>query len=171
MAIRWNSFFTRESKREQNTKKEESRTMTEQDIRNMVNQEVSAASMKQQVISYMEDVNSQGIRTEALLSEIRDAVDNSIRRIEEMSQNNDEIEASIKRVGDIGEEIKNSVHKDNLLTYKNIKLLFEEAEERRIAENKKIKRAANAAVVLSAITLAILIGAAAFAVVWYFLFK
>lgn len=168
MAIRWNSFFTRESKRDQNTKKEETRTMTEQDIRNMVNQEVSAASMKQQVISYMEDVNSQGIRTEALLSEIRDAVDNSIRRIEEMSQNNDEIEASIKRVGDIGEEIKNSVHKDNLLTYKNIKLLFEEAEERRIVENKKIKRAANASVVLSAITLVILVGAAAFGAVWYF---
>ena len=168
MAIRWNSFFTRESKRDQNTKKEETRTMTEQDIRNMVNQEVSAASMKQQVISYMEDVNSQGIRTEALLSEIRDAVDNSIRRIEEMSQNNDEIEASIKRVGDIGEEIKNSVHKDNLLTYKNIKLLFEEAEERRIVENKKIKRVATASVVLSAITLAIIVGAAAFAVVWYF---
>lgn len=168
MAIKWNSFFTRENKREQNTKKEEPRTMTEQDIRNMVNQEVSAASMKQQVISYMEDVNSQGIRTEALLSEIRDAVDNSIRRIEEMSQNNDEIEASIKRVGDIGEEIKNSVHKDNLLTYKNIKLLFEEAEERRIVENKKIKRVATASVVLSAITLVILVGAAAFGAVWYF---
>lgn len=171
MAIKWNSFFTRENKREQNTKKEETRTMTEQDIRNMVNQEVSAASMKQQVISYMEDVNSQGIRTEALLSEIRDAVDNSIRRIEEMSQNNDEIEASIKRVGDIGEEIKNSVHKDNILTYKNIKLLFEETEERRIAENKKIKRAVTVAVVLSAITLAILVGAAAFGVVWYFWFR
>lgn len=171
MAIRWNSFFTRESKREQNTKKEEPRTMTEQDIRNMVNQEVSAASMKQQVISYMEDVNSQGIRTEALLSEIRDAVDNSIRRIEEMSQNNDEIEASIKRVGDIGEEIKNSVHKDNLLTYKNIKLLFEESEERRIKENKKIKSAATASVVLSAITLAIIVGAVALAVVWYFWFR
>ena len=171
MAIRWNSFFSRESKREQNTKKEETRTMSEQDIRNMVNQEVSAASMKQQVISYMEDVNSQGIRTEALLSEIRDAVDNSIRRIEEMSQNNDEIEASIKRVGDIGEEIKNSVHKDNLLTYKNIKLLFEEAEERRIQENKKIKKAATASVVLSAITLVVLVGAVALAVVWYFLFR
>lgn len=168
MAIRWNSFFSRESKREQNIKKEEPRTMSEQDIRNMVNQEVSAASMKQQVISYMEDVNSQGIRTEALLSEIRDAVDNSIRRIEEMSQSNDEIEASIKRVGDIGEEIKNSVHKDNLLTYKNIKLLFEEAEERRIKENKKIKSATTAAVVLSAITLVILVGAAAFGAVWYF---
>ena len=171
MAIRWNSFFSRESKREQNMKKEETRTMSEQDIRNMVNQEVSAASMKQQVISYMEDVNSQGIRTEALLSEIRDAVDNSIRRIEEMSQNNDEIEASIKRVGDIGEEIKNSVHKDNLLTYKNIKLLFEEAEERRIQENKKIKKVATASVVLSAITLVVLVGAVALAVVWYFLFR
>lgn len=171
MAIRWNSFFTRESKREQNTKKEETRTMSEQDIRNMVNQEVSAASMKQQVISYMEDVNSQGIRTEALLSEIRDAVDNSIKRIEEMSQNNEEIEASIKRVGDIGEEIKNSVHKDNLLTYKNIKLLFEEAEERRIKENKKIKGTATAAVVLSAITLAIIVGAVALAIVWYFWFR
>lgn len=171
MAIRWNSFFSRESKRESGAKKEEQRTMSEQDIRNMVNQEVNQASMKKQVISYMEDVNSQGIRTETLLSEIKDAVDDSIKRIEEMSHSNEEIEASIKRVGDIGEEIKNSVHKDNLLTYKNIKMLLEESEAVRLNEIKKVKSAAAATVVLSAITMVFSIGIVALVLVWYFCLK
>lgn len=171
MAIRWNSFFSRESKRESGAKKEEQRTMSEQDIRNMVNQEVNQASMKKQVISYMEDVNSQGIRTEALLSEIKDAVDDSIKRIEEMSHSNEEIEASIKRVGDIGEEIKNSVHKDNLLTYKNIKMLLEESEAVRLNEIKKVKSAATASVVISAITMVFSIGIVALVLVWYFCLK
>lgn len=171
MAIRWNSFFSRESKRESGAKKEEQRTMSEQDIRNMVNQEVNQASMKKQVISYMEDVNSQGIRTEALLSEIKDAVDDSIKRIEEMSHSNEEIEASIKRVGDIGEEIKNSVHKDNLLTYKNIKMLLEESEAVRLNEIKKVKSAAIASVVISAITMVFSIGIVALVLVWYFCLK
>lgn len=173
MAMKWNIFSSREPKREPIRKEE--RTMTEQDIRNMVNQEVSAASVKKQVINYMEDVSAQGVRTEALLGEIKEAMDLSLYKIEEVSKKSelapekmDEIEKSINRIAELGEEIKNSVHKDNILTYKNIKILIEETDANNQGRARAIKRGVNAIVIMTALILAIAVCGAAFVALKYF---
>ncbi len=173
MAMKWNIFSGRDNKKE--PVRREEHTMTEQDIRNMVTREVNAASVKKQVINYMEDVSAQGVRTEALLNEIKDAIDLSMYRIEEVSNKSglapekmEEIEKSINRVEQLGEEIKNSVHKDNLLTYKNIKILIEEAEADNKGRARAVKRGINAIVIMTGLTLAIAVAGAVFIALKYF---
>lgn len=178
MAGRWNIFSGKAAGREKSGKSVHTTgesALTERDIRAMVNQEVNAASVKKQVINYMEDVSAQGVRTEALLSEIKNVVDYSLYRIEEISnkadvapERMDELESSIKQIGNIGEELKASVHKDNLLTYKNIKQLIDGTDDKNEGRTGALKKGVTAAVIMSSVTLGIVVMLAVFIALCYF---
>ena len=178
MAAKWNIFAGREPRRE-NVKKEEhavkEHTITEQDIQAMVSQEVNAASIKKQVINYMEDVSARGVRTEALLTEIKNSVDFSLYRIDEVSKKTEiapdkmtEIQKSINHISDLGDEIKASVHKDNLLIYKNVKTLMDETDAQNEERIRILKKGINAAVAVSVCTLVIAAALAIFTILCYF---
>lgn len=129
MAVRWKGFSGKEHK--------DSKGITAQEIHNIVSREVSAASMKNQVMNYIDEISALGIRTEAVLDELKE----SCARIEDIvktggSDNNrlDSIADTVERVAELSESLEASIHRDNLISYQNIKETLEQLEE-----NNKIR--------------------------------
>ena len=131
MALNW-KYFTPKKKES----KKEDRSLSSDDVRNIVNQEVSTAAMKNQIVKYFDDIAAQGIRTEALLGEVKDEINKTIPKVEQ-----------------IGHSLEESVHKDSLLSYKNIKEILDEIDERNAIRAKKIRGIAVWALIFSLLTL------------------
>ncbi len=184
MAINWNSLTGRPSRKTHTDTTGRDSGITADEVKHIVGNEVRAASMKNQVIHYMEDVNAQSIRTEALLGEIKDVIDTSLLRIneavtmdatqvekideinssivrlealsskietsiakqmEEEKENPDEVLDSIDKVSQeiehliqMNREIEESVHKDNLVSYKNLKTMLDAMESNNVSRHKKL---------------------------------
>ncbi len=156
MALKWNTFSGRDRKPQQ--KKEEK--ITQQDIKNMVSQEVSAASMKNQLMKYMDDVQSQGIRTEALINEMKESIDASLGKLEELAEFNsvdkdklEEIQKSVNKAAGISNGLEASIHKDNLISYKNIRDIITESDGKNSIRAGKIRSAVFICLFLNVITL------------------
>lgn len=146
MAVKWNILTGRKTgkkvragvEKKENVKnrpaeQQGDKGLTQEEIKSIVDREISAASMKNQMVKYFNNIESQGIRTEAILEELRTSVDtalDSIRtaaeRDSENSQKIMEINAAVTRVESISRGLTDNIHKDNLLTYTNMKELIEQ---------------------------------------------
>ena len=80
MAIKWNVLTGRNKKRvkpqaqtkakepvKEVVKESEEKGITPEEIKNLVDREINAASMKNQMVKYFNNIEAQGIRTEAIL--------------------------------------------------------------------------------------------------------
>lgn len=170
MAIKWNMFSgaDRKSAAKQNEKK----TLTADEVRNIVNREVNTVSAQSKIMKYFDELEAQGVRTEALLGEIREAIDDSISQVKEAALGSnismgklEEIDASVKKVEQLSLGLENTIHKDNLLSYKNIKDRLDEIEENNIVRARKIRRKANAAVVFGILNFIGILGIAGLLIV------
>ena len=102
-----------------------------------------------------------GIRTEAILEELRTAVDTSINKIQdaankdfENTQRILEINAAVSRVEKISRGLEENIHKDNLLTYTNMKELIEQTDRKNERRLKKIKTGIVFGIIFSIISMA-----------------
>lgn len=159
MAIKWNVLTGRNKKRvkpqaqtkakepvKEVVKEPEEKGITPEEIKNLVDREINAASMKNQMVKYFNNIEAQGIRTEAILEELKSAVDVSINKIQdaankdfENTQRILEINAAVSRVEKISKGLEENIHKDNLLTYTNIKELIELTDRKNERRLNKLK--------------------------------
>ena len=163
MAIRRNVFSGTDKKTA--AKQNEKKALTADEVRNIVSREVNTVSAQSKIMKYFDELEAQGVRTEALLGEIREAIDDSISQVKEAAAGSnismgklEEIDASVKKVEQLSMGLENTVHKDNLLSYKNIKDRLEELEENSIFRAKKIRRKVNAAIVFGVLNFIGIIG-------------
>ena len=174
MAIKWNILTGRNKKRARMTipvkskepaketvKETEDKGITPEEIKNLVDREINAASMKNQMANYFNNIEAQGIRTEAILEELKIAVDASLNKIQdaankdfENSQRILEINAAVGRVEKISRGLEESIHKDNLLTYTNLKELIEQTDRRNEKRFKKIKAGVIVGIIFSILSVA-----------------
>ncbi len=158
MAIRWNVFQGKESGRSKVHRAE--RPLTDEAIKNIVSKEVSAASMKSQLMKYYDEASASSIRTEAVLGEIKEAMDDSLAIIKEAAisdSNNsdklDELNRLVQRNTQLSENLESSVHKDNLLTYKNIKDILESIENNNRARAGRLRTGIIVCLIINGITI------------------
>ena len=174
MAIKWNILTGRNKKRAKMTipvkskepvketvKETEDKGITPEEIKNLVDREVNAASMKNQMVNYFNNIEAQGIRTEAILEELKIAVDASLNKIQdaankdfENSQRILEINAAVGRVEKISRGLEESIHKDNLLTYTNLKELIEQTDRKNEKRLKKLKAGIIVGIIFSILSVA-----------------
>lgn len=153
MALRWNTFTQKDRKPE--LRKEADESITTEKVKHIISTEVRAASMQNQVLSYLNDANAQGIRTEALMEEVKETISVSLERIEEAVAGNqqneerlEEIHASVDKLAKTSQNLEASIHKDNLLTYKNIKVLLDDLEDNNRLRAGTLKRMLSLAIIL-----------------------
>lgn len=170
MAIKWNLLTGRNKKRvkpqvqpkaKEPVKEPEEKGITPEEIKDLVDREINAASMKNQMVKYFNNIEAQGIRTEAILEELRTAVDTSINKIQdaankdfENTQRILEINAAVSRVEKISRGLEENIHKDNLLTYTNMKELIEQTDRKNERRLKKIKTGIVFGIIFSLISMA-----------------
>lgn len=170
MAIKWNLLTGRNKKRvkpqvqpkvKEPVKEPEEKGITPEEIKDLVDREINAASMKNQMVKYFNNIEAQGIRTEAILEELRTAVDTSINKIQdaankdfENTQRILEINAAVSRVEKISRGLEENIHKDNLLTYTNMKELIEQTDRKNERRLKKIKTGIVFGIIFSIISMA-----------------
>lgn len=170
MAIKWNVLTGRNKKRvkpqvqpkaKEPVKEPEEKGITPEEIKDLVDREINAASMKNQMVKYFNNIEAQGIRTEAILEELRTAVDTSINKIQdaankdfENTQRILEINAAVSRVEKISRGLEENIHKDNLLTYTNMKELIEQTDRKNERRLKKIKTGIVFGIIFSIISMA-----------------
>lgn len=170
MAIKWNVLTGRNKKRvkpqvqpkaKEPVKASEEKGITPEEIKDLVDREINAASMKNQMVKYFNNIEAQGIRTEAILEELRTAVDTSINKIQdaankdfENTQRILEINAAVSRVEKISRGLEENIHKDNLLTYTNMKELIEQTDRKNERRLKKIKTGIVFGIIFSIISMA-----------------
>lgn len=170
MAIKWNLLTGRNKKRvkpqvqpkaKEPVKEPEEKGITPEEIKDLVDREINAASMKNQMVKYFNNIEAQGIRTEAILEELRTAVDTSINKIQdaankdfENTQRILEINAAVSRVEKISRGLEENIHKDNLLKYTNMKELIEQTDRKNERRLKKIKTGIVFGIIFSIISMA-----------------
>ena len=170
MAIKWNLLTGRNKKRvkpqvqpkaKEPVKEPEEKGITPEEIKDLVDREINAASMKNQMVKYFNNIEAQGIRTEAILEELRTAVDTSINKIQdaankdfENTQRILEINAAVSRVEKISRGLEENIHKDNLLTYTNMKELIEQTDRKNERRLRKIKTGIVFGIIFSIISMA-----------------
>lgn len=124
--------------------------VTPEEIKSIVNREVNAASTKTQMIKYFDNIAASSERAETMLVEIKDAMDENdekFRMLEELSCTMKEVAASCGNLETV-------LHKDNLITYKNIKDRLDAIEEDNDTKIKKIKGQLAVTTVFAIISLA-----------------
>lgn len=117
----------RTEKTEKTDKKEQ--PITEADVRTIVAREVQAASTMNQMMHYFDDILANDVKSEAMISELRDDVDKS------------------------AQNLLATLHKDNLIMYKNMKDMVEENRQTQEVLIKKTRRLSIAVMWLSILCL------------------
>lgn len=144
MALKWNNLSGKIRKSAGTSGQEN--TVTSDEVRHMINTEVRAASMKNQVVQYLGDVSAQGVRTEALIGEMKETMDISIAKIQDAIETGkdsreklEEVQESVEKLARISQNLESTIHRDNLLTYKNIKTILDEMEDNNRARGRSFK--------------------------------
>lgn len=144
MALKWNNLSGKV--RKSNGTSGQENTITSDEVRHMINTEVRSASMKNQVVQYLGDVSAQGVRTEALIGEMKEAMDLSVAKIQDVIETGkdsreklEEVQESVDKLTRIGQNLEATIHRDNLLTYKNIKTILDEMEDNNRARGRAMK--------------------------------
>ncbi len=157
MAIRWNGLVGKDRKYVEPKKLDAG--ITAEEVKSIVSKEVRASSIKRQVGQYFDDVTAQGIRTEALLGEAKQAIDKSLIKIEDLiekdqndSEQLTELNESIDKLIELSQNIELSVHKDNLISYKNIKTVLDTMETNNEKQFSRMRHLMVANVILTMAT-------------------
>ena len=112
--------------------------ITPEQIKDIVSREVNAASTRSQMMNYFDSIAASSERTETMLVELRDALDAGLASVKNTKEIN--IDESVKRIENGYESLGADMHKDNLITYKNLRQALEEAENKAIKKNAGLKK-------------------------------
>lgn len=94
----------------------------------------------------------QVIEMSGSLKDNLDAIEESVKNTKEI-----DIDESVKRIENGYESLGADMHKDNLITYKNLRQALEEAENKAIKKNAGLKKGITACLVMNGILLAAVI--------------
>lgn len=110
--------------------------VTPEAIKHMVSKEINAASAQSRMMKYFDNIAASSERAETILMEIKDSIDDNDEKMKELQQLTD----SIKDMTVSCENLESLMHKDNLITYKNIKEQIEAVEEENDTRIRKLGR-------------------------------
>lgn len=124
--------------------------VTPEAIKHMVSKEVNAASAQSRLMKCFDNIAASSERAETILMEIKDSIDENDEKMKELQQLAD----SIKDVAASCGNLEELMHKDNLITYKNLKEYIEAVEEDSEARIKKLGRRITFATIVGIMCLA-----------------
>ena len=125
--------------------------ITPEQIKDIVSREVNAASTRSQMMNYFDSIAASSERTETMLVKLRDALDAGLASVKNTKEI--DIDESVKRIENGYESLGADMHKDNLITYKNLRQALEEAENKAIKKNSGLKKGITACLVMNGILL------------------
>lgn len=103
------------------------------------------------MMNYFDSIAASSERTETMLVELRDALDAGLASVKNTKEI--DIDESVKRIENGYESLGADMHKDNLITYKNLRQALEEAENKAIKKNAGLKKGITACLVMNGILL------------------
>lgn len=143
---KWNTFLGKNVTNSNSKEDNKNNTKLLEEVKNIVSRELSVASTKNTMLDYLDAMQTQGVKTETLIKELKTEIENSVSIMQETAvadsdnkEKIDEIRLSVQKITYCCEKIEDSVHKDNLRSYKNIQTMLINMDENFANRNKFLK--------------------------------